>query len=184
MTCKPTFKTLSFTLAILLALSVEADQYKLEKIHQRIEHNFPDVEHIDAAGYRQVVAEEDNSVVVFDVREQSEFDVSHLDGAIRVDPGISQQKFNQLYGDSVLGKTVVFYCSVGRRSSLLADRVSEELSARGTKDIYNLRYGIFGWHNGYGELVDRDSNTDYVHPYNWRWGRLLERRDLLRYDTE
>lgn len=184
MTCKPTFKIVALTLAILLALSVEADQSKLEKIHLRIERNFPAVEHIDAEGYRQALAEENNSVIVFDVREQSEFDVSHLDGAIQVDPDISRQQFNQLYGDSVSDKTVIFYCSVGQRSSLLADRVTEDLSARGTKDIYNLRYGIFGWHNSYGELVNHYSNTDYVHPYNWRWGRILERRDMLRYDTE
>ncbi|MEJ2177481.1 MAG: rhodanese-like domain-containing protein, partial [Gammaproteobacteria bacterium] len=118
------------------------------------------------------------------VREQSEFEVSHLKGAIQIDPDISRQEFNQLYGDAVSDKTVVFYCSVGRRSSLLADRLSEDLSAWGTKDIYNLRHGIFGWHNNYGELVDQNTNTDYVHPYNWLWGRLLERRDMLRYDTE
>ena len=173
---------LTLCVSLTLVLPAGADQSKLDKVHRKIERKFPTVEHIDASGYREIVTEGKEEVVIFDVREQSEFEISHLDGAIRVDPDISRHMFDEKFGQTVAGKTVVFYCSVGRRSSALADRVTEDLHSRGSMDVYNLQHGIFGWHNNYGELVDDLSNTEFVHPYNWRWGRLLERRDLIRYE--
>ncbi|MGB5705419.1 MAG: rhodanese-like domain-containing protein [Arenicellales bacterium] len=176
---------LSLFVIILLALNVipaQADQSRLEQIQQRIEQNYPAVDHISAETFQVVSSSED--VVVFDVREQDEYTVSHLDNAIRVDPDISREAFDKLYGKSLSGKTVVFYCSVGRRSSELADRVGDDLIAHGSKDIFNLQHGIFGWHNNRMSLVDNSKDTDYVHPYNWLWGRLLERRDMIRYGME
>lgn len=183
---KVTFQTiLSLLVIISPALNVipaQADESRLEQIQQRIEKNFPSVDHISAETFQSVSSSE--SVVVFDVREQEEYTISHLDSAIRVDPDISREAFDKLHGKSLSGKTVVFYCSVGRRSSELADRVGDDLIAHGSKDIYNLRHGIFGWHNNRMALVDSSEDTDYIHPYNWYWGRLVERRGMIRYDME
>ena len=174
---------LTLSIFLIFFFPAEADQSKLERIHQKIERKFPTLDHIDAGEYREIVADGREEIVVFDVREQDEYEISHLDGAIRVDPDISRQKFDERFGQTISGKTVVFYCSVGRRSSALADRVAEGLFARGSVDVYNLQHGIFGWHNNHGNLVDGRSTTEFVHPYNWRWGRLLERREMIRYEN-
>ena len=78
------------------------------------------------------------------------------------------------------GKTVVFYCSVGVRSSALAESVKADLLAAGTKEVVNLEGGIFGWHNQSRPLVDKSGPTTFVHPYNAYWGRLLTRPELAR----
>jgi len=80
--------------------------------------------------------------------------------------------------------TAVFYCSVGRRASLLAERVSDDLIEQGTIDTYNLKYGIFGWHNEQKPLVDNSDMTVFVHPYSNGWSNLIEHKNLIRFTAE
>lgn len=160
-----------------------ADAEKLQSVHQWIEEKYPAVDHVDSDEYLAEVAGS-NEVVVFDVREPEEYAVSHLEGAIQVDPEIDHDIFIQQYSKALSGKTVVFYCSVGRRSSLLADTVSDALIEAGSGDIYNLKNGIFGWHNESRPLTRNNQSIDYVHPYSWRWKRYLERKDLTTYKID
>lgn len=152
-------------------------------MHRWIEQTYPGVDHVDSDEYLGEVANTTN-LVVFDVREPEEFAVSHLEDAVQVDPEISKDAFIKQYASALNGKTVVFYCSVGRRSSLLADTVSDALIDAGSGDIFNLRHGIFGWHNEKKPLSRDKASTDYVHPYSWRWKRYLQRKDLARYKVE
>jgi rhodanese-related sulfurtransferase len=121
-----------------------------------------------------------DDLVLIDVREESEYAVSHLSGAIRVDPGIWRSTFLSRYREALKGKTVVFYCSVGVRSSALADNVKEDLLAAGVREVVNLEGGIFAWHNQSRPLVDKRGQTSFVHPYDAYWGRLLTRPELAR----
>ena len=50
----------------------------------------------------------------------------------------------------------------------------------GAQAVYNLDGGIFAWHNERRALTNAAGATDYVHPFDDYWGRLLERRDLIR----
>ena len=159
-----------------------ADSTELAEVQQWIVEQHPGVNHIDSVDLvRQLGSEE---FVVFDVREKDEFSVSHLENAVQVDPDVSRSEFFTLYGENLENKTVVFYCSVGRRSSLLAEKLEADLQSHGTRDIFNLRYGIFGWHNQDMPLVSNTGTTRYVHPYNQRWGRMLDRKQLIRYTSE
>jgi len=83
----------------------------------------------------------------FPVREEKEFNVSHIKGATYVDPSIKAEAFMTEFEQDWTGKTIVFYCSVGQRSSLLAARVQTALKAKGASEVVNLEKGIFGWHN-------------------------------------
>ena len=74
---------------------------------------------------------------------------------------------------------VVFYCSVGERSSQMAKKADKLLRERGAHGVYNLRGGIFAWHNATNPLVDAKGITPYVHPYNDKWGELLVHRDKI-----
>lgn len=117
-------------------------------------------------------------VVLFDVREPDEHAVSRIPGAVRVDPATTTQSFLGQHAKALAGKTAVFYCSVGVRSSALAASVQKELVASGTTGIHNLRGGIFGWHNAGRALEDSKGATPLVHPYDAHWGKLVVRHDL------
>ena len=167
-------------IAILVAGGVVvAMEPELTKIHKKIEAKYASVEHIDGDDYAKL---DPSQIVVFDVRERSEFDVSHLDGAVQVDPGISADAFAEQYKEQLNGKTVVFYCSVGRRSSKLADRVDGVLAQNGASASYNLIGGLFQWRNEERSLMSQaGGTTDAIHPYNAFWGRLIEDKSAIRY---
>ena len=112
--------------------------------------------------------------VLFDVREQEEYETSHLSGAIRVDPDVKAEAFLERHGESLKGRTAVFYCSVGYRSSILVERLVAETGD--STRLVNLRGGIFRWYNEGLAVYDSTGVTDVVHPYSAVWGRLLELR--------
>ncbi|NKB63377.1 MAG: hypothetical protein GKR95_15070 [Gammaproteobacteria bacterium] len=170
-------------LFITLSGEAQSDQEALGKIHNWIKNEHPFVNHIQGERLESKLGD-DSSLVLFDVREQPEYEISHLQNAIRVDPDISAKEFGELYGSNLMNKTVIFYCSVGRRSSVLAEKVQKQLLEQGSTRVLNLENGIFGWHNETRKLTRGTDETEFVHPYSWRWGRLIEREDLIRYDLD
>lgn len=160
-------------------LWLDSDGFDLAKVHDGIELQFTEVNHVDGDGL-SVIGQE--NIILFDVREPSEFTVSHLKDAIRIDPDISTQSFAEEFSNISKGKTVIFYCSVGQRSSDLANRVQGALISSGAKASYNLEGGIFKWHNERRPLYSSSANpTEYVHPYNSFWGRMVDDQTLIQY---
>lgn len=155
-----------------------ANEAKLDKIHKKIERDFANVEHIDADSFAALDPDE---IIVFDVRQPSEYAVSHIDGAIRVDPGASADDFIAAHGDFLAGKTAVFYCSVGRRSSAFAARVDNMLTDHGVQASYNLQGGLFSWSNDGRALMQDAEATTAIHPYNAYWGRLIVNKETIQY---
>ena len=150
---------------------------ELAAYHHKIQQEFETLSHIKADGLTALP----DDTVLFDVRETDEFEVSHLEGAIRVSPDISQAEFMREFGELVKDKSIVFYCSVGYRSSQLAALVKNDLQIAGSQEVYNLEGGIFNWHNERRNLVNIDGPSDDIHPFNRKWGRLLERPRNIRY---
>jgi len=72
---------------------------------------------------------------------------------------------------------------MGGKALVLA-RVGDqkETIARDSVGVYDLAGGIFAWHGAARPLVDAKGPTDFVHPYDARWGRLLARPELARED--
>lgn len=120
-------------------------------------------------------------ILVLDARDQNEFAVSHIPGARRVAPNISVARFMDQFGSEARGKKVVIYCSVGVRSSRLAERVTGALVRAGSRGAVNLRGGIFAWHNTGRQLKNTDAPTDYVHPFDDRWSRYVDFDNYTRY---
>ena len=162
------------------AASSEQAGLTLQSIQRDIENDYPAVKHIKS-GDLGIVMETQTGVVVFDVRAREEYAVSRLKGAIRVDPDIGRTAFLDRYGAKTTNRLVIFYCSVGVRSSRLAERVQNKLRQRGALSVRNLEGGIFNWHNEFRALASKRGATRYVHPYDDRWGQLLKRRHLARY---
>lgn len=103
--------------------------------------------------------------LVLDVRTEAEFAVSHLRGAVLVDPR------RALLGQLPARARLVVYCSVGYRSAVAV----RALRAQGVRDVRNLEGGIFAWANGGRPVFRGDRVVRVVHPYDRLWGLLLRR---------
>ena len=157
------------------AAAQESATAKLDAFHAGLKERYPQVSHVSPHDLERMPHDD---LVIFDVRETDEYNVSRIDGAIRVSPGVRASTFLQEHAEKLEGKTVVLYCSVGERSSRLAERIISRTT--GAKAIYNLEGGLFKWHNEYRSVMNKDGVTTLIHPYSRRWGRLLERQDDVR----
>lgn len=144
----------------------------LQQTIEDVARKWPTVAHLGADEVARLMA--DKNAVVFDVRSQEEYAVSHLDSAVWVDPSIGAAAFMEQHGAAVKGKTAVFYCSVGVRSSKLAARVADGLKVAGATSMGELRGGIFAWGGDGRPLVDAKGATDKVHGYDSTWGKLVK----------
>lgn len=152
----------------------------LATIEQDVVRRWPQIEQMRRPQLGRIIEAGGEGLVLFDVRESDEHTVSRLPGAIQIDPAMTATEFMSAHGDTVQGKGVVFYCSVGVRSSILAARVKEELERAGAAKVLNLRGGIFGWHNDARPLVNSRGATDQVHGYDARWVRLVTRQSQIK----
>ena len=150
----------------------------LQDVQDDVARRWPALTHLPAEKLTELMAA--NAVALFDVREEAEYQVSHIPGAVRIDPGITREDFMARFGTAAKDKNAVFYCSVGVRSSKLATRVAEDLKAGGARAVYDLAGGIFAWHRDERPLTDAKGPTQFVHPNSKSWGSVLSRPDLLR----
>ncbi len=112
--------------------------------------------------------------LLLDARSPEEFAVSHVPGAVRVDPGASvgdlrEAVLAQRAADPRGERPVVVYCSVGWRSAAVARRLAES----GVGDVRNVRGSLFRWAAEGRPLVSAHGPAATVHPYDAVWGRLL-----------
>lgn len=105
--------------------------------------------------------------VLLDARTQEEYAVSHLQGAVRIDP--YRPSLRPLRGFPK-DTAIVLYSSVGYRGA----RVADFLARQGYTNVYNLDGGEFRWANAGRPVFRNDRPTAEVHPYNPTWGLLLE----------
>ncbi len=168
-------RILLFLFSLTLATSAMAETiHPLQRLIIKIRADHPTIEHMSGS---QLLKEGGNpqNTIIFDVREKHEFDVSHISGAIRVDPAIWTSTFISRYAKQTNGKKVIFYCSVGIRSSRLASRVGSRLLTSGAAKVANLEGGIFLWHRSRYKMVNAKGRTNKVHTFNSYWGKLLEK---------
>jgi len=85
---------------------------------------------------------------------------------------MSALNFLENYEDQIEGKKVVFYCSVGQRSSNLAQAVLAELNGASGVEVLNLEKGIFNWHNQQREVFNAHGATKKIHPFSKFWGSV------------
>ncbi len=163
-----------FLLLALLPATAHAQSglWALEKI---IALKYP-IEQIRSDSLAARLAKGDSSLLLFDTREPEEYAVSRLRGAIRVDPAMDAETFLAAYGDTIKNRDLIFYCSVGYRSSIFAERLGKMAPAASYSSIANLRGGLFRWYNEDRPLF-RDVQVDTIHPYDEYWGRFLKKKN-------
>lgn len=79
-------------------------------------------------------------VALIDVRESTEFEERHIEGAIHVPRSYLEQRIEQYVPDR--SKRVILYCASGIRSALAAKTMGEEL---GYEDVTSMAGGITLW---------------------------------------
>ena len=158
------------TILVILVLSVGllscARWLGWQALNAAIRHRFPDVTRIrtpELAAWLHDARRPPPRLL--DVREPTEYRVSHLANAQQVDPG-SDPAMLGLPED----QPIVTYCSVGYRSAEYA----QKLRQAGFTDVRNLEGSIFAWANEGRPLVGNGHPAGQVHPYNKTWGLLLD----------
>ena len=131
----------------------EEKRERIAKAYEESKAHFPEVEDITAVELKARLGDDD--IVIVDVRQPHEQDVSMIAGALRT----SEFEANI---DEYQGKSVVAYCTVGYRSGLFA----QELMHRGWPSVYNLAGAVLSWTHVGGELEDAQGPTKRVHVYS------------------
>ncbi len=111
---------------------------------------------------------EDKPIVLVDVRELKERQISMIPGAL------SKDEFEGLRA-KYKGHKIVIYCTIGYRSGLYA----KELKDKGV-DVYNLVGGIIAWTHAGGNLHDPSGkSTHKAHVYGRKWDLLPEAYEAI-----
>jgi rhodanese-related sulfurtransferase len=127
---------------------------------QELAEEFPDVKCIES----------DTTLLehylILDTREKNEYDVSRIRGAV----WIGYADFEIAVLDSVeRDKNIIVYCSVGYRSSMIAQR----LMGAGFLQVKNLYGGIFKWANDGNPLYRNKDKVDQIHGYSRKWAAYI-----------
>lgn len=142
-----------------------AEERWAETLHF-VRETFPDVPQLSTERLAELL-EEDTDVVLLDARSQEEFATSHLQGAIRATSvRAARRALVEARGAKPI---IVVYCSVGYRSSRLAQR----LQARGVENVFNLEGSLFKWANEGRPVYTGSEPVRTVHPFDEDWGELL-----------
>jgi rhodanese-related sulfurtransferase len=137
-------------------------------VKQDIARRFPQVRQLPASELAAWLSDTNQPApLLLDVRTPAEYAVSHLANARQVDPDADAAK---ALPDTSKDTLIVTYCSVGYRSSAFAER----LRRAGFTNVFQLDGSIFQWANEGRRLVRDGKPVEKVHPYNARWGQLLD----------
>lgn len=141
-----------------------------EAIRRLTAHKFPDVQWIDRAELARWREDAGRTQpLLLDARTAAEYQVSHLRDAVPMDPG--RPSLRPLAGRA-RNDPIVVYGSVGYRSA----RLAHWLAGQGYTNVRNLSGSIFQWANEDRPVFRDGRPTLQVHPYDRRWGFLLESR--------
>jgi rhodanese-related sulfurtransferase len=129
---------------------------------------FPEVRWLPADSLVAWLADRGRAApLLLDARTAEEYDVSHLPSAERVDPYRPDLK---VLGTPARDTAIVVYSSAGYRGA----RVAAWLTGQGYTNVRNLTRGIFGWADDGRPLSSDAGPAELVHPYDGRWGLLLD----------
>ena len=135
-----------------------------------IRARFPAVAHVPTDTLQSWLDESPKweELILLDVRKPEEYAVSHLLGARAAS---SKDEAMGILRGVPANRRIVVYCSVGYRSSELA----EFLMKTGFTEVYNLEGSIFRWANEGRPVYRAEERVRVVHPYDSYWGRLLKK---------
>jgi rhodanese-related sulfurtransferase len=166
----------ALALLILLCFTVwspfacsQTDEISWSELKQRIRDEFPNVRRMSTEELAEILESgQSRDLVLLDARSGEEYSVSHLAGA-HLTPDLETAL--RVLDEESQEMRIVVYCSVGYRSS----RLAEQLQDRGYEEVYNLEGSIFEWVNQGRTVEGAGGSGNRVHPYDRNWGRYLNR---------
>ena len=129
----------------------------LAAIDQELRAHFPEVASIKAVELEKLMGSKLRPIVI-DVREPEEFAVSRLQGTVRIDPDAELDDVLRAIGPELEDRIIIVYCSVGVRSTELAERVGGAEVPGGQPNRRSERRNIW--------LAYRDAGLDARHAEN------------------
>lgn len=139
------------------------------RVLKDVRKTYPDVHQLSTDSLATWLADKGQTQpMLIDVRELDEYAHSHIANAIQLDP--DEPDFS-VFREVDASTPIVLYCSVGFRSS----RIADHLSKAGFTNVSNLEGSIFTWANEGRPIVQGDKPASTVHPYNRAWGKLLDK---------
>ncbi len=120
------------------------------------------------------IGDEWQSYIYLDAREEEEYQVSHIPGAIHVG--------YKYFDNAVLNRLdhnaqIIVYCSIGYRS----DEITKRIMAQGYHNVYNLFGSIFEWANCDLPLEDNNGeSTQKLHTYNRNWSQWVTNPSIVK----
>lgn len=137
-----------------------------------IKFKFPKVRHITTKDFAHWLNQTTKpQPLVLDVRDQVEYNVSHLKASQRIDPREPHLSEHLTFAKDT---PIVVYCSVGYRSA----KIAEQIRIQGFSRVFNLSGGIFQWASERRPVFKDSRPVEFVHPYNSKWAKLL-RPDVI-----
>ena len=125
-------------------------------------------ENVDVQGFSELI--EDPSVVLLDVRTDSEYAEGHIEGAILIDQ--KQSDFmEKAQAELPKDKKIAIYCRSGRRSANAAEKLAEA-----GYQCFNLKGGILAWKEA-GKPVTTD--TYEVDVFKTKSGKTVKMHALV-----
>jgi rhodanese-related sulfurtransferase len=135
-----------------------SDEELIKKIDIKYLENCGDfqVPTITAKSLSEIISNKD--IVLVDVRDTKEREVSFLQNSISVD------EFNK-NKDMYKNKTIIAYCTIGYRSGIFAKKYSKY-------KVQNLIGGVLMWSHVNGQFFNTKGPTKDVHVYSDSWDFL------------
>ncbi|MGL5692632.1 MAG: rhodanese-like domain-containing protein, partial [Peptostreptococcaceae bacterium] len=109
--------------------------YNAEDGMDEFEYKTVTYTNVTGSEFEEMVAEDKNAVIL-DVRDAKDFDKSRVENAINIPIDEFEARKGELEKDK--DKTILIYCSIGRRSA----EVAEILSKDGYTKVYNAVDGV------------------------------------------
>lgn len=134
-----------------------------------IREDFPGVRQMTTQQLADLLSAADQEKpLLLDAREDIEYAVSHLENALKA---ATEEEAVKILKHREMDHVIVVYCSVGYRSSKLA----QKLQSAGYTQVWNLEGSVFKWANEGRPLYKGRQPVHNVHPFNMKWGRFLNR---------
>jgi rhodanese-related sulfurtransferase len=148
----------ALAVALLAGLWLAWPAWRLGTITEQVRKRYPGVPQFSSADLSGWLADTTKSKpLILDVRTEPEYAVSHLVGAIRVDPGAELSTLD-LPEDH--RRVIIAVCTTGERAAAFATRLQES----GYSRIFNLEGGIIRWANEGRPLTDGHRLVTHVQP--------------------
>ncbi|MGK0269641.1 MAG: rhodanese-related sulfurtransferase [Cocleimonas sp.] len=102
-------------------------------------------EEIDAAKLKEMIDEEGDNLLLYDIRTPAEFQQGMIRGGILTPLNVVPTMMNDIPTD----KKIVFYCRSGVRSAKACEYVNDQLGL----NTINLAGGIISWNQSGNEVI-------------------------------